>query len=97
MEASEADDRDEEEASHTHDGHTGLLRPMAKGKNTGQVPGDEQLLLPPNLGTPRQSPTTLHLSFPCGMCPRPTLSLRSSQGYVMAVWAAPSPSAWFST
>lgn len=34
VEASEADDRDEEEASHTHDSHSGPLRPTAMGEDT---------------------------------------------------------------
>jgi len=33
VEAREADDGDEEEAGHTHDGHAGPLRPMAKGED----------------------------------------------------------------
>lgn len=41
VEAGEADDRDEEEASHTHDSHAGPLRPTAMGEDTEQVPADK--------------------------------------------------------
>lgn len=52
MEASEANDRDEEEACHTHDGHAGPLRPMAVGKNMEQVPVNKPFPPPPNQGWP---------------------------------------------
>lgn len=58
MEAGEADDRDEEEAGHTHDSHAGPLRPTAKGEDTEQVPVDKLPTHPERaahpLGVPRQ-------------------------------------------
>lgn len=51
VEAGEADDRDEEEASHTHDSHAGPLRPTAVGEDTEQVPADK-LPPPPREGHP---------------------------------------------
>lgn len=38
VEASEADDRDEEKASHTHDSHAGPLRPTAEARTRGPHP-----------------------------------------------------------
>lgn len=41
VETGKADDRDEEEASHTHDSHAGPLRPTAVGEDMEQVPVDK--------------------------------------------------------
>ena len=78
MEAREADDRDEEEASHTHDSHAGPLRPMAVGEDPEQVPVDKPPTPPPPPprgddpapGLPTHSRS---LYFPCESHSQPTL------------------------
>ena len=46
VEAREADDGDEEEAGHTHDGHAGPLRPTAEGEDAAAACGQTAQALP---------------------------------------------------